>query len=315
MSKILYFSSFVYKLFFHLSHSECHHGHDWVKVWLHTGHLHIRGRKMSKSLKNFVSIQEYFQQQLTSSPSDDFRIFCLQHKYSALLTYAPERILEAASFRNKLVSFYQQVDSLMLRIDSQPQHHVFRKPTKESITLQQKLFALQQQIPRSLANDFDTPTVLQMIGSIVGDSIQYLTIVDDIKSHHAGVNHHSIEPLMNVVSYTKSILSKLGLLFPNQIIGAKSQDQSFQSTAQELDLALDAAIQLRTNARNIAVQGIKLLKAADQSANQPLDLQQVKGHFQALLQHCDQTRDALSEKLNIQIDDLKNSGSTWRRKT
>ena len=29
---------------------------SWVKLWLHMGHLHIEGRKMSKSLKNFITV-------------------------------------------------------------------------------------------------------------------------------------------------------------------------------------------------------------------------------------------------------------------
>ena len=31
---------------------------QWSNYWLHTGHLHIEGRKMSKSLKNFITIQD-----------------------------------------------------------------------------------------------------------------------------------------------------------------------------------------------------------------------------------------------------------------
>jgi cysteinyl-tRNA synthetase len=30
----------------------------WVRHWLHTGHVHIDGRKMSKSLKNFITVRE-----------------------------------------------------------------------------------------------------------------------------------------------------------------------------------------------------------------------------------------------------------------
>ena len=30
----------------------------WVNYFLHSGHLQIEGRKMSKSLKNFVTIRE-----------------------------------------------------------------------------------------------------------------------------------------------------------------------------------------------------------------------------------------------------------------
>ena len=31
---------------------------QWVNYFLHTGHLHIEGLKMSKSLKNFITIEE-----------------------------------------------------------------------------------------------------------------------------------------------------------------------------------------------------------------------------------------------------------------
>jgi len=30
---------------------------QWVNYFLHAGHLHIEGQKMSKSLKNFISIK------------------------------------------------------------------------------------------------------------------------------------------------------------------------------------------------------------------------------------------------------------------
>lgn len=45
-----------------LAQSEAHHGcSPWVNYFLHTGHLHIEGMKMSKSLKNFISIDEALQ--------------------------------------------------------------------------------------------------------------------------------------------------------------------------------------------------------------------------------------------------------------
>ena len=31
---------------------------DWVKYFIHVGHLHIKGLKMSKSLKNFITIKQ-----------------------------------------------------------------------------------------------------------------------------------------------------------------------------------------------------------------------------------------------------------------
>ena len=42
-----------------LAQSEAYHDcRQWVNYFLHTGHLHIEGLKMSKSLKNFITIKE-----------------------------------------------------------------------------------------------------------------------------------------------------------------------------------------------------------------------------------------------------------------
>lgn len=45
-----------------IAQSEAFHNcPQWVNYFLHTGHLHIEGLKMSKSLKNFISIEEALQ--------------------------------------------------------------------------------------------------------------------------------------------------------------------------------------------------------------------------------------------------------------
>ena len=36
----------------------CFQCEQWTNYWLHTGHLNIKGLKMSKSLKNFLTIKE-----------------------------------------------------------------------------------------------------------------------------------------------------------------------------------------------------------------------------------------------------------------
>lgn len=44
-----------------LAQSEAYYNcNQWVNYFLHTGHLHIEGMKMSKSLKNFLTIRVYF---------------------------------------------------------------------------------------------------------------------------------------------------------------------------------------------------------------------------------------------------------------
>lgn len=41
----------------HLVKQAYHDCRQWVNYFLHTGHLHIEGLKMSKSLKNFITIE------------------------------------------------------------------------------------------------------------------------------------------------------------------------------------------------------------------------------------------------------------------
>lgn len=42
-----------------IAQCEAYHGcQQWVNYFLHAGHLHIEGLKMSKSLKNFITIRE-----------------------------------------------------------------------------------------------------------------------------------------------------------------------------------------------------------------------------------------------------------------
>ncbi|KAL1139039.1 hypothetical protein AAG570_009100 [Ranatra chinensis] len=55
-----------------------HDTKQWVNYWIHTGHLYLKGDvKMSKSLKNTISIKDF----LSEYTSDDLRMFCLISPY------------------------------------------------------------------------------------------------------------------------------------------------------------------------------------------------------------------------------------------
>ena len=57
----------------------------WCPCWLHTGHLHIEGRKMSKSLKNFITVRELLG---AGVDPESFRLFCGLHRYAATVSRA-----------------------------------------------------------------------------------------------------------------------------------------------------------------------------------------------------------------------------------
>ena len=70
----------------------------WCKCWLHTGHLHIEGRKMSKSLKNFVTVRELLNGDDAVDP-EAFRIFCGLHRYASTVSYSRVKLAEADAAR------------------------------------------------------------------------------------------------------------------------------------------------------------------------------------------------------------------------
>lgn len=68
------------------------YGHDkWISYFLHSGHLTIEGCKMSKSLKNFVTIksalEKYTWRQL--------RLAFLLHPWGATLDFSAQTMSEA----------------------------------------------------------------------------------------------------------------------------------------------------------------------------------------------------------------------------
>jgi len=82
---------------------------EWIPHWVHTGHLYIRGKKMSKSLKNFITIRELlsnpeinginkeYMSTAYFSPADDFRLWCLglSGSYRTSAIYSKSRLIQA----------------------------------------------------------------------------------------------------------------------------------------------------------------------------------------------------------------------------
>lgn len=56
---------------------------QWVNYFLHAGHLHVEGQKMSKSLKNFITIKEA----LNKYTARQLRLFYLHHQWDAKMDF------------------------------------------------------------------------------------------------------------------------------------------------------------------------------------------------------------------------------------
>lgn len=338
------------------AHNCCPHDQQqqpWVKLWMHTGHLHIEGRKMSKSLKNFISIGEYFEQRLSNNPCDDFRLFCLHFKYSSSLNYSAARIAVATQYRAKVESFVQFVMVLLKAHRDSSNNNSdnkgdgvggSRKSTAESRGLEASLRRVRSEVQLALCNDFDTPRVLSVLSSLIGEATTYsqqcmeqISGTNRVTSTSSGSEQqqqqpqcHPIEPVVSVTRYLVGVYSMLGLQFAsrldvNQAIRATTSSSSSDSEGVGgvgggvglSEEAIDSILHFRSKVRQGAAGGLKVLKKHKQAPSHSSSISsevvgEVEASLKGLLSQCDEARDSWERHLRIKIDDIAVDKSKWR---
>lgn len=97
-----------------IAQSECAHGKQFVKYWLHNNMVTLNGQKMGKSLGNAISLHQFFNgdhRLLTRSwPPEVIRFFLLQSHYRSTTDFS-EQAMEAAE--NGLKNLRSQLDTIM----------------------------------------------------------------------------------------------------------------------------------------------------------------------------------------------------------
>lgn len=78
---------------------QAHYEHDhWVRYFIHSGHLTIDGCKMSKSLKNFITIKEV----LKKYTARQVRLLYLLHSWKDTMDYGEKTMEVALEFERTL---------------------------------------------------------------------------------------------------------------------------------------------------------------------------------------------------------------------
>mmetsp|Transcript_34574 Transcript_34574/g.33786 ORF Transcript_34574/g.33786 Transcript_34574/m.33786 type:complete len:275 (-) Transcript_34574:195-1019(-) len=94
-----------------IAQSEAFYNCDqWISYFLHTGHLHIDKRKMSKSEKNFITIKEILKEY---SPRT-LRFSFLLHQWNTLMNYDPQHpFTEAVEKERQFSEFFRSVKAVL----------------------------------------------------------------------------------------------------------------------------------------------------------------------------------------------------------
>lgn len=254
----------------------------WSHIWLHAGHLHLRGRKMSKSVKNFITIREFCNQ---GGSADAFRIFCLLHRYSSPVEYSHDRLEEAQSYLTRLRRFTAREPLVELQTS-----HVGNNGAKrlsmhpacdQAANLHAQVVSTEQAIEDALADDFDTPRAMAKIGRLITSANTSLNREGAWVSGAAALAYESASRVV------RNVFNMLGVSSLNH----NSQGLSDSDAGRISKDITETYVQFRAGVRDAA-------KRKD---------------IGALFELCDKARDDAVGDFGIRIADKKDGSSSWSR--
>lgn len=139
-----------------IAQSEAYYQCDnWINNFWHTGHLHIKGKKMSKSLKNFTTIKDI----LKVYSARQIRFLFILQKWNALMNYSPEDSFGEAVIKEKQFNeFFKIVKSVLRQCDIQT---TVQKWNDDDRKLEEFLIHQQVKVREAICDDFNTPQAMK----------------------------------------------------------------------------------------------------------------------------------------------------------
>ncbi|PHH86010.1 hypothetical protein CDD83_10877 [Cordyceps sp. RAO-2017] len=154
----------------------CQHGkgeHTWVNYFLHMGHLSISGSKMSKSLKNFQTIQDALS---TTYTARSMRIVFLMGKWNDGVEISPDMRAQADNWESTISNFFTNTKSWLAEAGgvSGGVQSLSIGEAKAASGLGAELEQAKRDVEAALVNSFDTPRAMLVMLKLVNSTNAYL---------------------------------------------------------------------------------------------------------------------------------------------
>ena len=172
-----------------IAQSECANGCKFVNYWLHNGFVTINKEKMSKSLGNFLTIDDM----LKNYDANTLRLFILTNHYRMPVEFSDEALASAQAGAKRLVNA-KGVNNPDLDITTTPEYKAFCEAMDEDLNTSKALAVLFDLATRANKDEKDAYTILYKLGTTLGFTFE-----------KAGV---SKEALINAVSKISEVIGK-----------------------------------------------------------------------------------------------------------
>ncbi|ORD93274.1 SYC [Enterospora canceri] len=177
-----------------IAQCQAHFGARWVSYFAHTGHLNIDGRKMSKSLKNFLTISDILKEY---SP-ETVRILFIQHAWNTPMNYDKQQLDRADATRKRLVNFIGTADGILASHKLKQSRQQLQSITELDKEFRRRLNETKRSVDQSLRDNFNYSDAFQEIMNLIGQT-------------NSEIHSLSADILHTILEYAKRMFRILGI--------------------------------------------------------------------------------------------------------
>eukprot|EP00761_Pharyngomonas_kirbyi_P014650 gb/GECH01014680.1/.p1 GENE.gb/GECH01014680.1/~~gb/GECH01014680.1/.p1 ORF type:complete len:1220 (+),score=272.25 gb/GECH01014680.1/:1-3660(+) len=231
-----------------LAQSEAYYGcQQWVNYFLHSGHLNVEGLKMSKSLKNFITIR----QALMHYSPRQLRLHFLFTPWGNVMNYQKVGMETAVDKEETFKQFFAFVENVL-----RAQGHgtdISQKWGKAEMELHDYLIYTQDKVHEYLCDNINTPDVMNAL----------LSLVSKANAYGKGNSDRKALLLRKIAVYITRMLRIFGVITQPVEIGfgdshganGAEGGLSGQSKVDVITPYIDAFAQFRSDIRDAAKKG------------------------------------------------------------
>lgn len=158
-----------------IAQSECANGCKFVNYWLHNGFVTINKEKMSKSLGNFLTIDDM----LKNYDTNTLRLFILTNHYRMPVEFSDEALSSAKAGAKRLVNAKQTPIDESFDITTTDEYKAFVEAMDEDLNTSKALAILFDLANRANKDEEHAYTLLYKLGSVLGFTFEKAALTDD----------------------------------------------------------------------------------------------------------------------------------------
>jgi len=158
-----------------IAQSECANGCKFVNYWLHNGFVTINKEKMSKSLGNFLTIDDM----LKKYDANTLRLFILTNHYRMPVEFSDEALLSAQSGVKRLVNAKQTSVDETIDITATEEYKAFIEAMDDDLNTSKALAVLFDLATKANKGEGNAYTILYKLGSALGFTFEKASLTED----------------------------------------------------------------------------------------------------------------------------------------